>query len=74
MYLISAIDVCNEKHVKCTKENAWAIVFSAVGLFVIATVLVVRVFAGPDTGVHVEGGISIFLFLWWLIGACVGTL
>ncbi len=74
MYLISAIDVCNVKHVDCTNENAWAVVFAVVGLVVIATVLAVRFFAGPDTGVHVEGGISLFLFLWWLIGACVGTL
>ncbi len=72
IYLISAIDVCAD--VNCNHERAWAVVFALVGLVVILTVMIARLVSGPDAFVGVEGGISLFLFLWWLVGACIGTL
>ncbi len=74
VYLISAIDECAEKKNDCSNERAWAVVFALVGLVVILTVMIARMVSGPDAFVNVEGGISLFLFLWWLVGACLGTL
>lgn len=72
-YLTAAGIVCddNGRQNSCTSAEAYAVAVGAVSLFVVLALLVLDIVKGVKDIIHQIS--SVFLFIWWLIGACYGT-
>jgi hypothetical protein len=72
VYVIAAAIECDQN--SCTGNRGYAIVVGVVSLFITLCLVVVRVIKQAAMVDKLHKFISVFLFIWWGVGAAVGTL
>ncbi|KAG5185433.1 hypothetical protein JKP88DRAFT_236875 [Tribonema minus] len=71
VYVIAASIQCT--HHTCTGSRGYAIVVGVVSLFITTLLIVIRAIKQAAMVDKMHKFISLFLFVWWGVGAAVGT-